>query len=112
MLLRGSLAQLQRLAVRLVARRSSSSLGSSSFGSLQRASQRAGGRAPWAAVAAGVPPPAGHRRLLVTSAMQEARPGSGASEPDLAAAEQDLQLPTHCSGCGVPLQRDDPDAAG
>lgn len=108
-MLRGSLAQLQRLAGRLVARRGSSSLGGASFGALQRASQRAGGRAPWAAAAAaGLPP----RRALLTRAMQEARAGNGASEPDYTAAEQDLQLPTHCSGCGVTLQREDPDAPG
>ena len=42
--------------------------------------------------------------LLATAAWADAGPAE--------VEEVELELPTHCSGCGVDLQQDDPDAPG
>lgn len=100
-----SFAQIQRLAGRLAACRPGR-LGGATFTTVQRASQRTAARPPWVAA-----PPlrSWHlRRPLTVSAAQEAQQPSSSHEH----ADVDLQLPTHCSGCGVPLQPDDPESPG
>lgn len=72
------------------------------WAALQRASQRG------AAAASGAAARRWPRRSAAASAAQEAR----GSQPDHQHAEMDLQLPTHCSGCGVGLQQDDPEGPG
>lgn len=50
------------------------------------------------------------RRPLSSSTQPPRPPRAAASQPEF--ADVDLALPSHCSGCGVPLQREDPNAAG
>lgn len=101
---------LAHLATRLAALRTSSSPVGPAFRALVRSAQRQPAGLPWAAAAAAgtrgwVP----GRRALVTCSVQEAR-GGAAPLPD--PSELDLVLPTHCSGCGVQLQQEDPEGAG
>ncbi|KAL4422880.1 hypothetical protein ABPG75_009077 [Micractinium tetrahymenae] len=102
---------LARLAARLAALRGSGRSGGPEFHALTRSAQRQPTGLPWAAAAAaaGRRGWAPGRRALVTCSVQEAR-GGPAPLPD--PAELDLVLPTHCSGCGVPLQQEDPEAPG
>ena len=105
------LRHLQRLASRLVGTRASARAGGFTFSTVQRASHRAAARTSWAAVA--VPSWQG-RRPLTVSAVDEGRAGgsgSGAAAADYG-EQADLQLPTHCSGCGVELQQADPEGPG
>ncbi|PSC71397.1 IMP dehydrogenase GMP reductase [Micractinium conductrix] len=67
-----------------------------------RAAQRAPGAAPL------LPPAAWGCRRLGSAA--RGRPNAAASQSD--AGSVDLQLPSHCSGCGVPLQQEDPESPG
>lgn len=96
---------LQRLASRMISSLGRMAVpGHPGLAALQRASQRAAG----AAAPAAQPPRLWLARRPLSSAA--APPRAAASQPDY--SELDLALPSHCSGCGVPLQRDDPDAAG
>jgi hypothetical protein len=108
------LRHLQCLASRLVGTRASGRVGGFIFSTVQRASHRATARTSWAAVA--VPAWQGCRPLTV-SAVDEGRAGSSSGAAAAAAAadygeQADLQLPTHCSGCGVELQQADPKGPG
>ena len=104
------LRHLQRLASRLVGTRASGRVGGFTFSTVQRASHRAAARTSWAAVA--VPAWQG-RRPITVSAVDEGRAGSSSGAAAAADGEQaDLQLPTHCSGCGVELQQADPEGPG
>lgn len=83
--------------------------GQPGLSALQHAPQRA-------AAAQALPPPLPPlrmwlaRRSLSSSTAPLRPPRAAASQPDF--ADVDLALPTHCSGCGVPLQQEDPNAAG
>lgn len=101
---------LAHLATRLAALRASGSPAGPAFHALSRSAQRQPAGLPWAAAAAAAPRGwAAGRRALVTCSVQEARGGT-APLPD--PSELDLVLPTHCSGCGVPLQQEDSEAPG
>ncbi len=73
-------------------------------------------RAPQRAAAQLLPPPLPPlrsllaRRPLSSSAQPLRPPRAAASQPDF--ADVDLALPSHCSGCGVPLQQEDPNGPG
>ena len=105
------LRHLQRLASRLVGTRASGRVGGFTFSTVQRASHRAAARTSWAAVA--VPAWQG-RRPITVSAVDEGWAGSssGAAAAAEYGEQADLQLPTHCSGCGVELQQADPEGPG
>lgn len=101
---------LAHLAARLAALRASGTPAGLSFHALARSAQRQPTVLPWAAAAATAPREwAPGRRALVACSVQEGR-GGPASLPD--PSELDLVLPTHCSGCGVPLQQEDPELPG
>ncbi|KAI3430584.1 hypothetical protein D9Q98_005177 [Chlorella vulgaris] len=49
---------------------------------------------------------------IAASSLDETQADSSSSSSSLAGYEADVQIPTHCSGCGVTLQREHPDSPG
>jgi hypothetical protein len=97
-------SSLQRIACRLGGIRSGRHAGASCT-AVHRAARGVAAGSPWAAA-----PRWPARRALSCSTVDRARAGSGSG--GLSEVEADLQLPTHCSGCGVDLQQEDPESPG
>jgi hypothetical protein len=100
------LRHLQRIACRLAGGRTTRT----TTNAVQRAAYRAAGRPPGAAAASRWQ--ARRAPAIAASSLDETQADSISSSSSLAGYEADVQIPTHCSGCGVTLQREHPDSPG